>query len=37
MDQDVPAFNRAASAKGITPLAAGTPAASPELVNGRNP
>jgi hypothetical protein len=37
MDKDVPSFNRAASLKGITPLATVTPSASPESVNGRNP
>jgi hypothetical protein len=37
MDQDVPAFNRAVSEKGITPLAVGMPDAASAPANGKRP
>ena len=37
MEKDVPAFNRAVSEKGITPLAVGMPPAPSEPVNERRP
>jgi hypothetical protein len=37
MDKDVPAFNRAVSDQGVTPLAVGMPDTASTLVNGRRP